>query len=507
MSSDLIRHPVRWTSSYETTEAVQPVAPIKGILRDLRSNQWLVLTRSSDTEKSEFFPFRKSELVERLADAEPLSIASEVLNLPEHGAKAVNKRIWSVESREDEPVESLRMVWIDERGALLGVGVSRYDLSIQRTISEHELIMETRAIAMEKEVAIEDHVRGLADTEQKPNVVRKTGAEPPSLIVPVFYATDRKRDPKSPAEDVHFTSERAPNEVVSLGVCSVSIPKTHHIGKLERPPKWKIWARPKRNEHVMLLSTIELSTEEFWNQLNASVAESTRQDVFIFVHGYNVSFEVAALRSAQLATDLSFQGAPIMFSWPSKGGLARYLSDEGAIQWSRPHLRRFIEDVCTTSNADVVHLIAHSMGSRALVEVVEALSKASLPKNTLKQLIFAAPDVDSGVFQQVAKVLSTTCARVTLYASDRDKALKLSKTIHGFPRAGEAGTGLVIVPGVDTIDASLVDTDFLGHSGFATDAPLMQDIFYIVQHGHAPNQRFGLDQRSCPLGTYWSFKE
>jgi esterase/lipase superfamily enzyme len=231
-----------------------------------------------------------------------------------------------------------------------------------------------------------------------------------------------------------------------------------------------------------------------------------RADVFIFVHGYNVSFADAALRSAQLATDLAFQGAPILFSWPSKGRLADYLSDEGAIQWSRPHLKKFIEDVCKSSKANMIHLIAHSMGSRALVEVVQALQSASIPTSTLKQLIFAAPDVDSGVFLQAAQVLSTICTRVTLYASDRDKALKISKKIHGYPRAGEAGTRLVIVPGVDTIDASLVDTDFLGHSGFATDLPLMQDLFYLVQHDHAPNQRFGLDQRSCSLGMYWCFK-
>jgi hypothetical protein len=53
----------------------------------------------------------------------------------------------------------------------------------------------------------------------------------------------------------------------------------------------------------------------------------------------------------------------------------------------------------------------------------------------------------------------------------------------------------VIVAGVDTIDASLVDADFLGHSGFATANPLMQDLYYLVP-GSAwtptkPTVRFG----------------
>jgi len=509
MNSLAIRGSVHWVSNYEITEAAQPIAPIWGILRTLRSNQWLVLAQAAAEEKTEFFPFRKRELIERFGDAKPFSIASEVLHLGEHGATAVKKRVWRTAWNENEPVESSRMVLVDDQGSLLGIGVPRGQRQDQGAItsylkSREEFSSDATSI---EETALTRFLRneGPEDREEEPRR-RQQDAEPPSLIVPVFYGTDRKRDPQSPPENIRFTNERASEETVSLGVCSVSIPKSHEIGKLERPPKWKIWARPRRNDHVMLLSTIELSESEFREQLSASVLESAKRDVFIFVHGYNVSFADAALRTAQLATDLSFHGGPIMFSWPSKGKLADYLSDEGAIQWSRPHLKTFIEDICKSSNANAVHLIAHSMGSRALVEVVQALSTSILPAGSLKQLIFAAPDVDSGVFQQAAKTLRGVCSRVTLYASDQDKALKTSRKMHGYARAGEAGAGLVVVAGVDTVDASLVDTDFLGHSGFATDVPLMQDVYYLVQHGHAPGERFGLEERSGALGTYWCFK-
>jgi len=508
MDSLSIRQPVHWVLNYEITEADQPIAPIKGILRTLRSNQWLVLSRVLAKEKNEFFPFRKRELIERFADAEPLSIASEVLRLPERGATALTKRIWRTAWDADQHLETSRMVWVDEQGTLLGIGVPREERErlgvIREYLKREEVAPHAHIIEMEQ-IAEAGLLERIGDEGREKPEEPKVDAGP-FWIVPVFYATDRKRNPHAPAEDIRYTNERAPNEVVSLGVCSVSIPRTHELGKLERPPKWKIWARLKPSEHIMLLSTTELTDHEFWKRLDASVAESAKRDAFIFVHGYNVSFEDAALRTAQLATDLSFEGGPIMFSWPSRGTLSGYLSDEGTIQWSRPHLKKFIEDVCTSSNANAVHLIAHSMGSRALVEVVQALSSSSLPANTLKQLIFAAPDVDSGIFQQAAQVLSAMCTRVTLYASDSDKALKFSKTIHGYARAGEAGTGIVIVAGVDTVDASLVNTDFLGHSGFATANPLMQDVYYLVQHGHQPSQRFGLDQRLCSQGTYWCFK-
>jgi esterase/lipase superfamily enzyme len=508
MDSPSTRRHVHWVSNYEVTEADQPVAPIKGILRTLRSNQWLVLSREFAEHKVEFYPFRKRELVQGFADAEPLSIASEVLRLPERGAMALVKRIWRTDSDVDQTSESTRMVWVDERGMLLGIGVPREAREHQSVIKAYleiseELTPQTHVL---ERGALGEGLGEMSEEAREEPEEAKAGAEP-FWIVPVFYATDRKRNPQSSAEDIRYTNERATNELVSLGVCSVSIPRIHELGKLERPPKWKIWARLKPSQHMMLLSTTELAGHQFWQRLDTSIGESVKRDVFIFVHGYNVSFEDAALRTAQLARDLSFEGGPVMFSWPSKGKLlSGYLSDEGTIQWSRPHLRKFIEDVCTSCKANSIHLIAHSMGSRALVEVVQALSASSLPVSTLKQLIFAAPDVDSGVFQQAAKVLSAMCTRVTLYASDNDQALKFSKTIHGYARAGEAGTGILLVAGVDTIDASLVDTDFLGHSGFATANPLMQDVYYLLQHGHSPDQRFGLDLQSSASGRYWSFK-
>jgi esterase/lipase superfamily enzyme len=45
------------------------------------------------------------------------------------------------------------------------------------------------------------------------------------------------------------------------------------------------------------------------------------------VHGFNVSFENALRRTAQIAYDLDFDGAPFLFSWPSRDSLLSYASD------------------------------------------------------------------------------------------------------------------------------------------------------------------------------------
>ncbi|HEV2578820.1 MAG TPA: alpha/beta hydrolase [Acidobacteriaceae bacterium] len=327
--------------------------------------------------------------------------------------------------------------------------------------------------------------------------------EPPleldETIIPVFFGTDRQAT-ETRQGDLKFSGERSKRGEVTLGICSVSIPPMHRLGKLERPAWWKFWTSARRGEHVVLLSTTSLGAATFFKELKKAVHQP--KSAFVFIHGYNVAFDTAAMRTAQLALDLQFPGAPIMFSWPSKGGVANYPSDEGSNEWARPHLKQFLNQLRNRADADQIHLIAHSMGSRALLSVLQELSGG--PK--FEQLILAAPDVDAGIFRQLALQLPALSNRVTLYASSTDKALALSKRIHEYARAGEAGENILVLKGLDTIDASTVDTDFLGHSTFAQERTLLTDIFNLITHGHEPASRFGLTRKPHNGGYYWSFR-
>jgi hypothetical protein len=60
-----------------------------------------------------------------LGGAKPSSIASHVLHLPGRGAQAVKRRAWRTEWNKDQPAELARMVLLDERRVLRGVGVPR----------------------------------------------------------------------------------------------------------------------------------------------------------------------------------------------------------------------------------------------------------------------------------------------------------------------------------------------------------------------------------------------
>jgi hypothetical protein len=90
-----------------------------------------------------------------------------------------------------------------------------------------------------------------------------------------------------------------------------------------------------------------------------------------------------------------------------------------------------------------------------------------------------------------------------LYESSNDKAIQASKKFHGSPRAGEP---LLLIKGLDTVDASAIDTDFLGHSYFSDNWPLLSDIHSLLLKDAAPAERFGLVEKSDPLGKYYAFK-
>jgi esterase/lipase superfamily enzyme len=257
---------------------------------------------------------------------------------------------------------------------------------------------------------------------------------------------------------------------------------------------------------MVLLGVSPLSPNNFFGRMKQTLDRSQRRELLVFVHGYNVSFATAALRTAQLAYDLKLDGAPVLYSWPSQAALAGYPVDETNVEWTVPHLEAFLTDLAQRSGAGSIDLIAHSMGNRALTRALERIAgkMTAAAKPPFRQILLTAPDVDAGVFSQIAQVFRKTGQRVTLYASSNDQALKASKSFHGFPRAGDTVPDIVVLPDLDTVDVSLVDTGLLGHSYYGDNTSVLTDIFHLLRDGKAPDQR-GLAKRTKNGMAYWAF--
>jgi len=318
--------------------------------------------------------------------------------------------------------------------------------------------------------------------------------------VGVFYATDRRRGPSTAPATIYGgnRNESAAEAPLEYGSCEVSIPAIHHTGELEAPKWWKLEFRPDPEKHVILLSVVPQAGDSFFANLKAAIDRASDRDAFVFIHGYNTTFQDAARRTAQIAYDLKFKGAPILYSWPSQGKAAAYTVDEAAVEWSTDHLRWFLTTIRQKTGATTIHLIAHSMGNRALTRALEAIPAEQKPM--FRSIVLAAPDIDAGLFRQLADRFTSKAQRVTLYASSKDEALIASKKVHGYPRAGETDNGVLILPGIDTIDASAVKTDFLGHSYFNSIVPDMAVLFQFLA---PPDKRPKLMPRTSGGGRYW----
>ena len=294
------------------------------------------------------------------------------------------------------------------------------------------------------------------------------------------------------------------------GICWVSIPtKTHQRGSgvLEAPGLFEVNVDPEK--HFQLQQVKLIDREDFLSDFRQSVSDSSSKHAFVFIHGYNVTFRDAALRTAQLKYDLDFDGPAALFSWPSNGKLLSYATDEETVNLTVRSgvLHEFLADLIDETGVESVHLIAHSMGNRALTRAFEKLPNRmnSEGEKVINRLVMAAPDVNPAEFRLLADRIQELTRSRTLYASERDIALIGSEILRGstYTRLGQGGANRVVIDGVQTIDASDLDQAVfdLGHS-YYVHPKVMQDLKILL---HSPSV---LPDRPWLLhvDNYWTFR-
>ena len=297
----------------------------------------------------------------------------------------------------------------------------------------------------------------------------------------VFFGTDRR--PSLSNQPVYTEPAALPAGELSLGWCDVSIPRlVHRRGEVERPTIWTLdtqqWFEDA-NLHFVIQRRRLAPEDEFWSAAQSDLKRTQSSDLMLFVHGYNVAFDDAIYRTAQLAFDLKLAGIPFLYSWPSDGRTLRYVGDKDNSVASVPSFKRFLVEVSRRSGAERVHVIAHSMGNLALVQALSQLQREmGTAAPHFRQIIMAAPDVDRRMFEGLAAEVQRSTDRITLYAASNDRALGASERLHGEPRIGDAAP-MYLRAGIDAIDASAMIKGFLRHSYFA-EPTLLTDIGQLI---------------------------
>ncbi|WP_173346298.1 alpha/beta hydrolase [Pseudoduganella dura] len=327
----------------------------------------------------------------------------------------------------------------------------------------------------------------------------------PGGVLQVFFTTDRQ-----PTGDRHPARQfGAARGEISYGTCEVAIRRSAGSEEPALPTLLRPQSRHDPDGHAVLLrSDIELQAAYF-SKLADTIAHCPANSALLFVHGFRVSFEDAARRTAQIASDLRFAGVPIFYSWPSQGRLSGYAVDETNVEWTLPRLTSFLIGLLERTQVAHVYLLGHGMGSRALARAVADVTAARpdlAPR--MRELILAAPDVEAEAFRRdIAPALTAAGGRVTLYASSGDDALQVAQRTRPYPRAGDSGDALVVAPGVQTIDASIVDTSLIRAAPDTAQRSALADMRLLISRHLPPSQRAGLQAVDIPAGRYWTFNE
>jgi esterase/lipase superfamily enzyme len=322
----------------------------------------------------------------------------------------------------------------------------------------------------------------------------------------IYYATNRDNTgAKELGKRYGFTRAKT----ISYGAVDVTLEKQSTLDWLKSAAIFRFQSSLDPTKQVRLHSIIPFSQDRWRNEVANKARELGGKGILLFVHGYNVSFEDAALRSAQLSMDLAFQGASVFFAWPSRASLKQYAADQKAAIDSVPDLKRVIIELTTIAAGAPVYIVAHSMGNEVLVRALKDFwrdEKNNSRTDVLKEVVLTAPDVNAEEFERDAQSILKDHPRFTLYASANDRALMLSRQLSGTRRLGDADERITVLPLMETIDASTVKTDFLGHSYYGDSATLLSDLFYLIRTGFKPDDRFRLVSVKNPVGVYWRFK-
>ncbi|MDZ4843771.1 MAG: alpha/beta hydrolase [Hyphomicrobium aestuarii] len=345
--------------------------------------------------------------------------------------------------------------------------------------------------------------------------------------VPVFFGSSR--DQVKGQTHISFGYDR-PNKL-TLGRTIVTVPKARKQGEIPRPSTLD-WVRGVPAEGLADRHfTIPKDGVKVYESEAAFIAEAkkymseagdSRDHAFIYVHGFAVNFENAMYRAAQITYDLGTGGKPFgtafVYTWPSQGSIfpTAYNYDADSVDVSISHFRKFVEIVAQKTKVKHLHVIAHSMGNRIVMRALDEAVKTGAP-SWISQVILAAPDVDKQVFEQLAANLASSARGLTLYASQQDNALKISRVFRGNrapPRAGEVAppAGPAVVNGIDTIDISSLSTSYFlpdldSHDKYADSPEMLSDIGAIFTKSKPAPESRNSNFRKATFQTleYWRY--
>ena len=279
----------------------------------------------------------------------------------------------------------------------------------------------------------------------------------------IFYATDR--EPAGEDDRSRFYNNQR-GKVVRLGVANVKFVRADISWEEARDISL---AKNRTDKYPIQVSSVEefgildrtiregtpshllgenphTPAKAFADAINAKLAKSKRKDIYIYTHGYKVIFDNPLLVTTELWHFLGYDGVFIAYAWPSTPSKWAYFRDlDTAVGYAR-NLRIFLEYLADETDAERIHILGYSAGTKLVARVLEQLALMNHERSAaqvyadlrLDHVILVGSDIDREVFgTYLADGLLKVPRHLSIYMSEKDKALKLSRFFTGRERLGQ----------------------------------------------------------------------
>lgn len=310
----------------------------------------------------------------------------------------------------------------------------------------------------------------------------------------VSFVSLRNRTESGGVSD-YFGGQRG---TLRAGNCTVSFSPIWGLEELANSAPFYI-----PDEKIDVIAIQEKPIDELLDEIEA-FSKDNDGNIILYIHGYNIDFEKGCRHSAVLQRSLGIHDRLLFFSWPADGNVLKYTWDEADLVWSAPHMADFLQQMVNRTGHGKIDIVAHSLGARGVVQALTRLSYKEQPGVLLDNLVLIAPDIDTDIFRHDLPLLKRVINRITIYVSENDKALKLSREVHGYPRLGEAGDSLSTFAGVETIDISSLSLQRIsGHVYHLSNQEVIEDLKVLLHTKALPDQRSVLQKLEKDGLPYW----
>jgi esterase/lipase superfamily enzyme len=294
------------------------------------------------------------------------------------------------------------------------------------------------------------------------------------------------------------------SETSSRSSPAIRVVSRSELGRFPPTPHPFLVIDGKAREDPGVRAEYERVASQFRQEINRRMAQTGDNEVLIFVHGFNNSFDWASSSLAELWHFLGRRGVPLLYSWPAaRGGLFGYFVDRESGEFTIYHLKNLIRLLASFPEVERINILAHSRGTdvatSALRElIIEARAAGRSPRELyrIENLIMAAPDLDFDIVRQrlMAEKIGPAFGQITVYTTDSDKALALSQTLMSgtrFGRIRDTDLGaqeqaiFKIVENVAFIDVQGVRSS-TGHAYYLSNPSASSDIIRVINTGNKP---------------------